>query len=147
MRRVDIEYDCGVSLNPLIDVGQIEGGFMFGTGYFTQEEVTYDATTGASNNASTWTYKPPCAYDVPYTLNTTMLPNAPNPLGVMGSKGSGEPGVCLGTATVRALEEAVNARVQQVNPSAARYVTMSAPFTVERIQQACNIQVSQMVIA
>jgi len=58
-------YDIGSSLNPMIDVGQVEGAFMMGLGHVMQEGVEFDHATGRCLTDNTWSYKPPSACDVP----------------------------------------------------------------------------------
>jgi len=146
MTRVDLLFDAGKSLNPMIDVGQIEGGFIFGCGYHVFEDVNFDPQTGAPLSASTWEYKPASAYDTPLIWNTTLLPNAPNPLGVLSSKATGEPGVCLGSAFVQAIESCVEAQLQQTKGSTARFSVQTTPFSVMQAQLACNIQIGDMTV-
>ena len=64
---------------------------MQGFGYFFTEEMTYNKATGELTTDGTWNYKPPCALDIPLTLNVTLLKNAKNPSGVLSSKATGEP--------------------------------------------------------
>jgi len=54
IRRVDLMEDAGVSLNPELDVGQVEGAFMMGVGYWTSEDLVYDPKTGILTNDRTW---------------------------------------------------------------------------------------------
>ena len=54
IHRVDILQDIGISLNPKIDVGQIEGAFIMGIGFWTMEELIYDPNTGSLGNYRTW---------------------------------------------------------------------------------------------
>ncbi|CUE58771.1 xanthine dehydrogenase oxidase-like, putative [Bodo saltans] len=144
VRRVDIVFDCGVSLNPMIDVGQVEGGFLFGQGYYTQEDPSWDPATGQPMAGSTWEYKPPSAYDVPETFNIALLKNAPNPLGVLGSKATGEPGVALATSVVQALESAITAARSANGLGSTRWLATSLPLTVNKIQQACGTTVTNL---
>lgn len=148
IRRVDIVFDCGISLNAMIDIGQVEGGFMFGVGYFLLEEVSWDPSSGQTQNGSTWEYKVPSAYDVPETFNVTLLKNAPNPLGVLGSKASGEPPVALASSVVQALESAITA-AQSANSgtTAQRWVCKKTPLTVDAIQQAVATTPAQFTLS
>jgi xanthine dehydrogenase/oxidase len=97
--RVDLLFDCGQSLNPAIDVGQVEGGFVMGLGYMTCEDVVFDPTTGGLLTDGTWEYKIPSSKDIPIDFRVKFLFNAPNPSGFLGFKASGEPPLCL-TGTV-----------------------------------------------
>jgi xanthine dehydrogenase/oxidase len=85
----EIVYDCGQSLNPAVDIGQIEGGFVLGLGYFLSEKVYY-AADGTLETVSTWEYKPPLGSDIPSIFNIT-LKDVYNAEGIMGSKAVGEP--------------------------------------------------------
>merc|ERR1719333_1316255 len=58
IKHTNLLFDCGISMNPAIDIGQVEGGFMFGVGWFTSEEVKWDPTTGYAEMAGSWRYKP-----------------------------------------------------------------------------------------
>lgn len=82
--------DAGQSLSPLIDIGQIEGGFVMGLGWWLTEELVYDPTDGALLTDNTWTYKPMLPADIPEDFRVTMLRNAPNPHGVLSSKGTAQ---------------------------------------------------------
>jgi xanthine dehydrogenase/oxidase len=61
----DMLYDCGQSLSPEIDIGQVEGAFMIGVGHFLTEGLEYDTATGALATFDTWEYKPPQSLDIP----------------------------------------------------------------------------------
>ena len=104
-----VYYDCGVSLNPDIDVGQIEGAFIMGVGFFFTEQVQYDDTTGVFQSTGTWNYKPPFPLDIPQSLNVTMLPDAPNPVGILRSKATGEPPYSLANSAYFAVHHALTA--------------------------------------
>eukprot|EP01051_Picozoa_sp_SAG22_P018762 SAG22_NODE_3257_length_1825_cov_1.590962_1_plen_159_part_00 len=67
----------------LIDIGQVEGAFVIGTGHFLSEAMEWDEATGALRTVDTWEYKPPQSLDIPIVWNTTLLPHAPNPTGAL----------------------------------------------------------------
>lgn len=81
-------------MNPAIDIGQIEGGFIQGLGMHLSEEVLYDSN-GRLLTDSTWEYKPFSALDIPISFNVTLLHDAPNPVGIQKSKAVGEPPLVL----------------------------------------------------
>ncbi|KAF6212617.1 hypothetical protein GE061_013143 [Apolygus lucorum] len=105
--RVDILEDAGESLNPSVDIGQIEGAFVMGLGYFGSEELKYDPKTGYNITHRTWDYYPPGAKDIPIDFRVTLRKNAPNPLGVLRSKTTGEPPICMAYSMPLALRQAV----------------------------------------
>ena len=82
----EVIYDCGQSLNPAIDVGQIEGGIVMTLGWFFQEKVEYAPGSGVLKTVGTWEYKPPLSTDIPSFFTVTMLKNDFNKDGILGSK-------------------------------------------------------------
>jgi xanthine dehydrogenase large subunit len=106
--RVDILEDAGTSLSPIVDRGQIEGGFIQGAGWMTIEELLWDvkgrvATAGAS------TYKLPSWSEMPAEFNVNFLERAAEPGVVFGSKAVGEPPLMLAISVREAIRDAVAA--------------------------------------
>jgi len=138
--RADILMDQGCPLNPLIDLGQVEGGFMMALGYYLTEEVLYSPTTGTQLSLGTWQYKPPAVADIPIEFNVSFVAKTPNqsPNAVLGSKASAEPPMALGAAAFYAARDAIKAVRADGGISAP--FPFEAPLTVERIQQACLVK-------
>lgn len=84
--RVDILEDTGESLSPLIDVGQIEGGFVQGLGYWLMEKLVYDRQTGELTTFNSWEYHVPGAKDIPIDFRVKLFQKRPNRGGFLGSK-------------------------------------------------------------
>ena len=126
--RVDILHDVGRSLNPAIDIGQVEGGFVQGMGWLTTEELVWDAK-GELRTKAPSTYKIPLASDVPPIFNVKLAEWSVNAEPTIGrSKAVGEPPFMLAMSVVEALSMAV--------ASVADYKIaprMDTPVTPERV--------------
>jgi len=129
--RADLVQDCGQSLNPAIDLGQIEGAFVQGQGWLTCEELWWD-TEGRLRTVGPSTYKIPGSRDAPAIFNVKMLENAPNlEATIFRSKAVGEPPLMLATAVWTALKDAIAA-----TGDGRTAVRLDAPATPERILAA-----------
>ena len=126
--RADLIQDCGASLNPAIDLGQIEGAFVQGQGWFTCEELWWDKQ-GRLRTVGPSTYKIPGSRDAPAIFNVKMLENAPSKEAtIFRSKAVGEPPLMLATAVWNALKDAIAA-----TGDGRTAVRLDAPATPERI--------------
>jgi len=106
--RVDIVHDVGDSLNPGVDRGQIEGGFVQGMGWLTREELLWDQQ-GRLLTHSASTYQIPAISDAPVDLRVTLLPQATQANTIHGSKAVGEPPLMLAFSVREAIRDAVGA--------------------------------------
>ena len=105
--RVDILHDCGKSLNPAIDMGQIEGGFIQGVGWLTSEELWWNADGELKTHAPS-TYKIPTCSDLPVDFRVRMLESAANrEETIHRSKAVGEPPLMLSLSVFHAIRDAV----------------------------------------
>jgi xanthine dehydrogenase large subunit len=125
--RVDILHDVGRSLNPAIDLGQIEGGFIQGAGWLTSEELYWDDKGRLRTHAPS-TYKIPTCGDRPSDFRITLFDNENREPTVFRSKAVGEPPLMLGISVFRAISDAI--------ASLAEYrllPALDAPATPERV--------------
>jgi xanthine dehydrogenase large subunit len=134
MRRVDILHDVGSSLVPSIDLGQIEGAFVQGIGWLTDEEVIFDGD-GRCRTVGPSTYKVPAIGDIPLEFHVSMLERAPQPGVIGGSKAVGEPPFMLAISVLSALKDAIRAY-------GGREVELAVPATPEAILRAVVAQTS-----
>jgi xanthine dehydrogenase large subunit len=105
--RADIVHDCGESLNPAIDMGQIEGGFIQGVGWLTSEELWWNSDAELMTHAPS-TYKIPTCSDLPVDFRVTMLESAANrEKTIYRSKAVGEPPLMLCLSVFHAIRDAV----------------------------------------
>ncbi len=107
MLRVDILHDCGKSLNPAIDMGQIEGGFIQGVGWLTSEELWWNPDGELKTHAPS-TYKIPTCSDLPVDFRVRMLESTANrEETIHRSKAVGEPPLMLSLCVFHAIRDAV----------------------------------------
>ncbi|RSD31299.1 xanthine dehydrogenase molybdopterin binding subunit [Vibrio pectenicida] len=129
--RVDILHDVGASLNPAIDIGQIEGGFIQGVGWLTTEELSWNDQGRLTTNGPA-SYKIPAITDMPIEFNTQLLQNHTNPEDtVFHSKAVGEPPFMLAISVWSALKDAI-ASIATKGSSP----TLNTPATPERVLMA-----------
>ncbi|WP_323036753.1 xanthine dehydrogenase molybdopterin binding subunit [Pararhodobacter sp.] len=132
--RTDILHDCGNSLNPALDIGQIEGGFVQGAGWLTTEELVWDGKGRLRTHAPS-TYKIPACGDRPRVFNVALW-GAENPEDTIHkSKAVGEPPFMHGNSVFLALSDAVAAC-----GDGSLYANLDAPATPERLLAAVDRQ-------
>ncbi|MBA2353995.1 MAG: xanthine dehydrogenase molybdopterin binding subunit [Acidobacteria bacterium] len=134
LRQTDILQDVGDSISPVIDRGQIEGGFIQGVGWLTLEELLWD-TQGRVATDTASTYKLPSWSEVPDVFEVNFLQRATQPGVVFGSKAIGEPPLMLAISVREAIRDAVTA-FADAGGGHAPVVTFDSPATPERVFSA-----------
>jgi xanthine dehydrogenase/oxidase len=147
----DIVYDMGWSMNPAIDVGQVEGAFVQGIGYVLSEKLAFETEgeeAGRLNSLNTWRYKPPAITSIPLKLNVALFPRdsvdvPPSPMeGIFSSKEIGEPPLVLATSVFLAVKAAIRAsRVERKLNGLFRF---DAPATVQEVRRACEVSANDL---
>jgi xanthine dehydrogenase large subunit len=127
--RADLLLDAGDSVSPLIDRGQLEGGYIQGVGWLTLEELLWDAE-GRVTTCGASTYKLPSWSEVPPVFEVAFLERASEPGVILGSKAVGEPPLMLAISAREAIREAIAAF------GAGGVVTLDSPATPERVYWA-----------
>jgi len=126
LTQVDILHDVGNSINPRIDIGQIEGGFTQGLGWLTTEEISWDSK-GLIKTHSPSTYKIPTSSDLPEKFNVKIYEKGINKENVVNkSKAVGEPPLMLALSVFMALKDAIKSKGQKSK-------NLKAPATPENI--------------
>ncbi|KZV50307.1 xanthine dehydrogenase 1-like [Dorcoceras hygrometricum] len=140
-RRADIILDLGFSINPAIDIGQIEGAFIQGLGWVALEELKWgDAAhkwvpPGYLYTCGPGSYKIPSVNDVPFKFNVSLLEGAPNVKAIHSSKAVGEPPFFLASAVFFAIKDAIISARAEVGCN--DWFPLDNPATPERIRMAC----------
>ncbi|KAL2774902.1 aldehyde oxidase [Daubentonia madagascariensis] len=140
--RTDIVMDVGCSINPALDIGQIEGAFIQGMGLYTIEELDY-SPQGVLYTRGPNQYKIPAICDIPTELHISLLPPSQNSNTLYSSKGLGESGVFLGCSVFFALHDAVSAAREERGLTGP--VRLSSPLTPEKIRMACEDKLTKMI--
>ncbi|XP_071320852.1 aldehyde oxidase 6 isoform X2 [Trachinotus anak] len=142
--RTDIVMDIGRSVNPSVDIGQIEGAFMQGLGLYTLEELKF-SPSGLLYTRGPSQYKIPAVCDMPLQFNVYLLSDSHNPHAIYSSKGIGEPVVFLGSSVFFAIKDAVAAARSEsglVGP-----FSLDSPATPDRACLACASLFTQKIPA
>jgi xanthine dehydrogenase large subunit len=132
-RRVDIVHDVGDSLSPLVDLGQIEGGFVQGAGWLTLEDLRWDPEDGRLTTRAASTYKIPSFSEMPPVFNVALLERAHEDGAVYGSKAVGEPPLMLAFS----VREAIRAACAAFGPDRVS-VELASPATPEAVYWALD---------
>nr|XP_057906870.1 xanthine dehydrogenase/oxidase [Doryrhamphus excisus] len=130
-----IVMDVGVSLNPAIDIGQVEGAFMQGVGLFTLEELHY-SPQGVLLTRGPGSYKIPAFGDIPTQLTVSLLRDAPNDKAIFASKAVGEPPLFLASSVFFAIKDAISAA--RAESGITGPFRLDSPASAERIRNACS---------
>ncbi|MES2790495.1 MAG: molybdopterin cofactor-binding domain-containing protein [Planctomycetota bacterium] len=148
---VDICYDIGSSLNPALDVGQVEGAFVQGLGYVLSENLVFQHTgdeCGRLNTVNTWNYKPPAHATIPLEFNVRLFPrelvaNIPEAnTSLFSSKEVGEPPLILAVSVFFAIKSAI--RVTRQERGLSGLFRFDAPATVQEVRRACEVLVDHL---
>ncbi|KAH0790409.1 xanthine dehydrogenase isoform X2 [Histomonas meleagridis] len=137
--RSDIIYDTGKTINPAIDIGQLEGGFIQGYGLLTMEELIH-----GDNDKNKWVkpgvlktngpgyYKIPGFNDIPVEFNAHLMPGSGNPIGIYSSKAIGEPPLLLAGSCAFAIIDAIRAARKEFGRD--QWFPVSFPLTADKIR-------------
>lgn len=139
--RSTIVMDVGHSLNPALDVGQVEGAFVQGVGLFTLEQLLY-SPDGVLLTRGPGAYKIPAFGDIPTKLQVSLLRDAPNDKALFSSKAVGEPPLFLAASVFFAIKDAIAAARLEAGLSGP--FRLDSPATAERIRIACVDRFTEM---
>jgi xanthine dehydrogenase/oxidase len=144
----DIIYDMGWSMNPAIDIGQIEGAFVQGIGYLLTEKLVSETDgpeKGRLNSTNTWRYKIPAITTIPLEMNTFLFPRdeksvqsiPPDPNQIFSAKEVGEPPLVLANSVFFAIKDAI--RASRIERKLSPLFRLDAPATVQEVRRACEV--------
>ncbi|KAL0878800.1 hypothetical protein ABMA27_003830 [Loxostege sticticalis] len=140
--RVDIVQDVGHSVSPEIDVGQVEGAFVMGLGYWLTEKLEYNVDTGELITDRTWNYHVPQAQDIPQDLRVYFRKKTYTDPLIFGSKAVGEPPICLAISVPFAIREAVSSARLETGIPTSCWFEIDGPYTLEKVCLAAETKTS-----
>ena len=140
--RSDIVMDIGKSINPAIDIGQIEGAFLQGQGWCTIEQPLISPTTGSLLTLGPGAYKIPGFRDVPVDFRIRIMKGSRNDRAVYSSKAVGEPPLFLGASVYFAIKDAIK-DARRDNGVGEDFFRLDSPATSERIRMSCKDDLSR----
>ncbi|XP_051179380.1 indole-3-acetaldehyde oxidase isoform X2 [Lolium perenne] len=143
--RSDILFDCGQSLNPAIDLGQVEGAFVYGIGFFTNEEYRTNSD-GLLISDGTYSYKIPSVDTIPKQFNVEFFDSPRSQKRVLSSKASGEPPLLLASSVHCAMREAIRAARKEFSvctgpANSPLTFQMDVPATMATVKELCGLDV------
>ncbi|MBB3609523.1 molybdopterin cofactor-binding domain-containing protein [Rhizobium sp. BK602] len=149
----DVVYDVGWSLNPALDIGQVEGAFIQGVGFLMTEDLVFEPDgdeKGRLNAVNTWRYKIPAHVTIPLQFNVSLFPRndpsvvdiPPDDEGIFSAKEVGEPPLILANSVFFAIKDAV--RESRRERGLDTLFTMRAPATVQEVSKACAVSIGQL---
>ncbi len=149
----DIVYDMGWSMNPAIDIGQVEGAFIQGVGYLTSEKLVFQdegPETGRLNTTNTWRYKPPAVSSIPLSFNTYLFPRdsldvldiPEDSNDIFSAKEVGEPPLVLANSVFFAIKAAI--RASRLERGLGGLFGFDAPATVQEVRSACEVSTAHL---
>ncbi|KAM3961536.1 LOW QUALITY PROTEIN: uncharacterized protein ACR2FA_004430 [Aphomia sociella] len=127
--RVDLLQDVGRSVNPEVDIGQVEGAFIMGLGYWTCEKILF-ANTGEIMSDRTWNYYVPQARDIPQDFRVYFKKSFGSDI-YLGAKATGEPPICLSIVVAFAIREAIVSARSDSGLSSTTWFPIEGPSTIE----------------
>jgi len=141
----DIIYDMGWSMNPAIDIGQVEGAFVQGIGYLLTEKLVFQPEgpdQGRLNTVNTWRYKIPAVTTIPLEMNTYLFPrdsvSVPEDSNeIFSAKEVGEPPLVLANSVFFAIKAAI--RASRIERKLSPLFRFDAPATVQEVRRACEV--------
>lgn len=141
--RSDLIYDCGQSLNPAVDLGQVEGAFVQGIGYFMSEEYVTNSD-GLVISDGTWTYKIPTVDTIPRQFNVELLNSGFHKNRVLSSKASGEPPLLLAASVHCATRNAIAAAREEIHcsgsgSSSPSFFELEVPAIMPVVKELCGL--------
>uniref|UniRef100_A0A8D0V338 aldehyde oxidase n=1 Tax=Sus scrofa TaxID=9823 RepID=A0A8D0V338_PIG len=139
--RTDIFVDAAFSINPALDIGQVEGAFIQGMGLYTTEELKY-SPEGVLYSRGPDDYKIPTVTEIPKEFYVTLV-RSQNPIAIYSSKGLGEAAMFLGSSVLFAIYDAVTAARRE--RGLTKTFTLSSPATPELIRMTCVDQFTDLV--
>ena len=145
----------GWSMNPAIDIGQVEGAFIQGVGYLMTEKLVSETkgdNIGRLNTTNTWRYKIPAITTIPLEMNTYLFPRNDDsvkdiPLDknlIFSAKEVGEPPLVLANSVFFAIKDAI--RASRVERNLDPLFRLDAPATVQEVSRACMVKKEHLSI-
>ncbi|CAG9788230.1 unnamed protein product [Diatraea saccharalis] len=131
--RVDLLGDAGQSINPALDIGQIEGAFIMGLGYWTMEQLVHNVENGEVLTDRTWSYHVPQCRDIPQDFRVYLRKNSYSSIVILGSKAIAEPPICLSIVVPFALRQAVTSARLDAGIPTTEWFPIDGPYTVDKM--------------